>query len=110
MAVVRNINQPGLRTMLDTCSGGKTEALPLDQVIDRHWPSGLLAHIQFNDRNLRAPGQGDDRFAPIVQALARQSYRGWLAVEPFDYQPDGPGSAAFAAGYLRGTLQALGLD
>jgi sugar phosphate isomerase/epimerase len=110
MAVVRNINQPGLRTMLDTCSGGKTEALPLEQVIDLHWPSGLLAHIQFNDRNLRAPGQGDDRFAPIVQALARQSYRGWLAVEPFDYQPDGPGSAAFAAGYLRGTLQALGLD
>ena len=110
MAVVRSINQPGLRTMLDTCSGGKTETLPLDQVIDLHWSSGLLAHVQLNDRNLRAPGQGDDRFAPILMALARQGYSGWLAVEPFDYQPDGPGSAAFAAGYLRGTLQAIGLD
>ena len=109
MAVVRAVNLPGLRTMLDTCSGGKTERLALDEVIDRQWPSGLLAHIQFNDRNLRAPGQGEDRFAPIVQALARQGYAGWLAVEPFDYYPDGAGSAAFAAGYMRGTLQALGL-
>lgn len=110
IAVVRSVNTPGLRTMLDTCSGGKTETLPLDQVIRHYWPTGLLAHIQFNDRNLRAPGQGDDRFAPIIRALAEQGYTGWLAVEPFDYQPDGPGSAAFAAGYLKGTLQALGLD
>lgn len=110
LAVVRTVNLPGLYTMLDTCSAAKAESLPLDQVIDRYWPSGLLAHIQFNDRNLRAPGQGEDRFAPILAALARQGYTGWLAVEPFDYHPDGPTSAAFAAGYLRGGLQALGID
>jgi hypothetical protein len=26
-------------------------------------------------------------------------------VEPFEYVPDGPGSAAFAAGYLQGLLR-----
>ena len=26
-------------------------------------PGGLLAHVQFNDRSKRGPGQGDDRFA-----------------------------------------------
>lgn len=110
LAVVRKVRLPGLCTMLDTCSAAKSELHPLDHVIDHYWPSGLLAHIQFNDRNLRAPGQGEDRFAPILAALARQGYSGWLAVEPFDYYPDGPMSAALAAGYLRGTLQALGVD
>jgi hypothetical protein len=35
----------------------------------RRWmPTGLMAHIQFNDRNRRGPGQGDDRFAPSCGA------------------------------------------
>ena len=109
-AIVRAANCAGLRTMLDTCSGAKSEAQPLEQVIDQHWPSGDLVHIQLNDRNLRAPGQGTDRFAPILAALARQGYAGWLAVEPFEYQPDGATTAAVAAGYLRGTLETLGLN
>lgn len=108
--IVRAAGCVGLRTMLDTCSGAKSEALPLEQIIELHWPSGDLVHIQLNDRNLRAPGQGSDRFTPILAALARQNYTGWLAVEPFEYQPDGATTAAVAAGYLRGTLEALGLE
>jgi hypothetical protein len=30
-----------------------------------------------------------------------------VAVEPFDYVPDGPGAAARAIGYIRGILEAL---
>ncbi|MGE0803420.1 MAG: sugar phosphate isomerase/epimerase family protein [Lautropia sp.] len=104
-AIVSAAGLPGLRTMLDTSSAGATEAEPLPDLIDRWWPSGLLAHVQLNDRNRQAPGQGDDRFGPILAALARHGYDGWLAVEPFDYRPDGPGCAAFAAGYLRGLLE-----
>jgi D-psicose/D-tagatose/L-ribulose 3-epimerase len=105
-AIVRSAGLPGLRTMLDTASAGLAEDEPPAVLIDRWWPSGLLAHVQLNDRNRRAPGQGDDAFAPVLAALSRQGYRGWIAVEPFDYRPDGPGCAAFAAGYLRGLLQA----
>jgi sugar phosphate isomerase/epimerase len=47
------------------------------------------------------------RFAPIFAALKRNGYDGTLAVEPFDYVPDGPGAAAFAAGYLRGIRESL---
>ena len=32
---------------------------------------------------------------------------GIVAVEPFDYVPDGPGAAARAIGYVRGLLEAL---
>jgi D-psicose/D-tagatose/L-ribulose 3-epimerase len=107
-AIVRAAGLPALRTMLDTASAGLAETESPAALIDRWWPTGMLAHVQLNDRNRRAPGQGDDAFAPVLAALARQGHRGWIAVEPFDYRPDGPGCAAFAAGYLRGLIEAGG--
>ncbi|MBL8346676.1 MAG: sugar phosphate isomerase/epimerase [Rubrivivax sp.] len=106
-AIVQAAALPGLRTMLDTCSAGATEAEPLPALIERWWGSGLLAHVQLNDRNRRGPGQGTDRFGPILAALQRQGYAGWLAMEPFDYQPDGPGCAARAIGHVQGLLEGL---
>ncbi len=105
-AIVEAANLPGLRTMLDTSSAGATEAESLPELIERWWPTGWLAHVQLNDRNRRGPGQGDDRFGPILAALQRQRYHGWLAMEPFDYVPDGPGCAAASIGYVRGLLEA----
>ena len=35
-------------------------------------------------------------------------YKGIVAVEPFDYVPDGMGSAARAIGYLKGIAEGLG--
>jgi sugar phosphate isomerase/epimerase len=68
--------------------------------MDRWLPTGLIAHIQVNDPNRRGPGQGNMEFTPIFAALRRNGYAGVIAVEPFEYVPDGPGSAAFCAGYL----------
>jgi D-psicose/D-tagatose/L-ribulose 3-epimerase len=67
----------------------------------------MIRHIHVNDRNRRGPGQGSDCFAPVFAALRRLDYRGTVGVEPFDYVPDGPGSAARAIGYVRGILEAL---
>jgi sugar phosphate isomerase/epimerase len=92
--------------MLDTSSAGLSESEPIDRLIDRWWPTGKLAHVQLNDRNRRGPGQGDDRFGPILAALGRHGYDGWIAMEPFDYRPDGPGCAAHSIGYVRGLLEA----
>ncbi|WP_043359633.1 sugar phosphate isomerase/epimerase [Belnapia sp. F-4-1] len=106
-AIVERIGNPSLRTMLDVSASGNGEAEPPDALLERWLPTGLLAHIHLNDRNRRAPGQGKDRFAPILAVLRRQGYAGWCGVEPFDYVPDGPGAAAFAAGYLQGVLEGL---
>jgi D-psicose/D-tagatose/L-ribulose 3-epimerase len=70
-------------------------------------PGGVLAHVHFNDPNRRGPGQGAMRFTPILAALAAQRYDGWIGVEPFEYVPDGMGSAARAIGYLKGLVEAL---
>ena len=43
----------------------------------------------------------------VLAALKRNNYAGWAAVEPFDYQPDGPGCAARAIGYLRAIEESL---
>ncbi|MBL6455446.1 sugar phosphate isomerase/epimerase [Belnapia sp. T6] len=106
-AIVERIGNPALRTMLDVSAAGNGEVEPADALLERWLPTGLLAHIHLNDRNRRAPGQGRDRFAPILAVLRRQGYAGWCGVEPFDYLPDGPGAAAFAAGYLQGVLEGL---
>ena len=106
-AIVREIGRPSLRTMIDCSAAGNSETHSVEELIDEWLPTGLIAHIQVNDPNRRAPGQGEMRFAPIFKALKRNGYQGTVSVEPFDYVPDGPGSAAFAAGYLRGIREAV---
>jgi D-psicose/D-tagatose/L-ribulose 3-epimerase len=105
--LVRAIDHPNLRTMIDCSAAGQTEAESIPDLIERWLPTGLIAHLQVNDPNRRGPGQGEMKFAPILSALKRHHYAGVIAVEPFDYSPDGPGVAAFSAGYLRGLLEGL---
>jgi len=104
--LVRSIDHPNLKTMIDCSAAGLTETNSIPSLIDRWLPTGLIAHIQVNDPNRRGPGQGEMKFAPILAALKRHNYAGVVAVEPFDYSPDGPAVAAFAAGYLRGLREA----
>jgi D-psicose/D-tagatose/L-ribulose 3-epimerase len=106
--LVRAIDHPNLRTMIDCSAAGLTEEDPVPALIDRWLPTGLIAHLQVNDPNRRGPGQGEMKFAPILAALKRHNYAGTIAVEPFDYSPDGAGVAAYSAGYLRGLREALG--
>src|SRR5258708_5278075 len=95
--LVRAIDHPHLRTMIDCSAAGLTEAESVASLIDRWLPTGLISHVQVNDPNRRGPGQGEMKFATVLAALKRQHYAGTIAVEPFDYVPDGPGVAPFSA-------------
>jgi D-psicose/D-tagatose/L-ribulose 3-epimerase len=105
--MVQSIGNPHVRTMLDCSAAGRMEKEPLPALVERWLPKGMIAHVQLNDRNRQGPGQGEQRFAPLLGALRKHGYAGDLAVEPFDYVPDGPGAAARAIGYVRGILEAL---
>ena len=105
--MVREIQSPSVRSMLDCSAAGRMEKQPLAVLVEQWLPQGVIAHVQLNDRNRRGPGQGEQKFAPLLAALKRHRYAGDLAVEPFDYVPDGPGAAARAIGYVRGVLEAL---
>ncbi len=106
-AMVREIGHPALRTMIDTSAAAQTESVPVAELVRAWMPSGLIAHVQVNDRNRKGPGQGDDRFAPVFAALRDTGYDADVGVEPFIYEPDGPGCAARSVGYLRGILETL---
>ena len=103
--VVRRIGNPAFMTMIDTLAAGLMEPEPVADAIRRWMPTGLMAHIQLNDRNRRGPGQGEDRFAPVIEALRDTGYNGWVAMEPFVYEPDGPTCAARMIGYVAGLLE-----
>jgi D-psicose/D-tagatose/L-ribulose 3-epimerase len=105
--LVEAIRSPAVKTMLDCSSAGRMEKEPLGALADRWLPKGLIAHVQVNDRNRRGPGQGEQRFAPLFASLKKHGYAGDVAVEPFDYVPDGPGAAARAIGYIKGILEAI---
>lgn len=109
--MVDAIGSPALRTMIDCSAAGQTETQDVADLMRQWMPTGRIAHVQVNDPNRRGPGQGAMAFAPILRALldmrAQGHYDGIVAVEPFDYVPDGIGSAAHSAGYLRGILQTL---
>lgn len=102
--LVRQIDRPNFRTMLDCAAASATERLSLAALATEGLDSGLIAHVQVNDQNRRGPGEGDTKIAPLLEALTAKAYDGWVAVEPFIYRPDGPACAARAIGYLRGLL------
>lgn len=110
-AIVDAIGSAALRTMIDCSAAGATESDPVADLMARWIPSGHVAHVQVNDPNRRGPGQGEMEFAPILRTLAwlqtAGQYEGVVAVEPFDYVPDGPGCAARAIGYLKGIMEGL---
>ena len=107
--IVDEVGSPNLRTMIDCSAAGQVETESIPALMDKWIRSGHVAHVQVNDPNRRGPGQGDMRFAPIMRTLARLQaegvYRGIVAVEPFDYVPDGAGCAARSIGYLRGIIE-----
>jgi sugar phosphate isomerase/epimerase len=105
--MVDEVDSLAFRTMLDTSAAGAGEAESPAALIERWMPKGYLAHIQVNDRDRRGPGQGEDQFGPVLRALKAHHYQGWIAVEPFIYQPDGPTTAARAIGYLQGLMETL---
>jgi D-psicose/D-tagatose/L-ribulose 3-epimerase len=106
-ALVDRIASPALRTMLDVSAASQAETEPVHAVLARYLASGHIAHVQLNDRNRRGPGQGNTPQAPVLRVLRDAGYTGWMAVEPFEYRPDGPGCAAFCAGHVLGAWSAL---
>lgn len=104
VGVVEGIGSNSFRTMIDCSAAGLTETDSVPELINQWLPSGLIAHIQVNDPNRKGPGQGEMDFAPILAALQQGGYDGDIGVEPFIYEPDGPGVAAHSIRYLRGIL------
>jgi D-psicose/D-tagatose/L-ribulose 3-epimerase len=102
--IVRQIDSPSVKTMLDCSSAALAETESVPDLIRRWIPTGMIAHVHFNDPNRRGPGDGDLDFGPILRALRDQNYQGDAAIEPFIYEPDGPACAARGIAHIRKLL------
>jgi len=98
VAIVREIGSPGLQTIFDT-HNTTAETLPHDQLIKEYFP--CIRHVHLNEMNGHYPGSGDYPFLPVLRALRRLRYRGWLSVEVFDFKPDGETVARRSSDFIR---------
>lgn len=106
-AIVASVDNPGLKTMLDTRAARLSEPEAVEAVLRRGLAAGSIAHVHVNDSSRLGPGQGADAFAGVLAVLLEQGYAGTVAVEPFEYSPSGPTSAARAIGYMQGLVESL---
>lgn len=63
--------------------GAETKSIP--ELIQKY--DTKVGHFHVNDSNLLGPGMGETDYHPIFKALKKSSYRGWISVEVFDYEP-----------------------
>jgi sugar phosphate isomerase/epimerase len=61
------------------------ERIPIPAIIEASQTH--LVHFHANDPNRLGPGMGAVDFGPILNALKKVNYSGWVSVEVFDYSP-----------------------
>lgn len=104
VALAERIGSPHVRLHLD-CKAMSTEAIPAAELVCRH--GAMLAHFHANDPNRQGPGMGDLDLLPILAALGKIDYRGWVSVEVFDFSPGIEVLARRSIDYLQACLLKL---
>lgn len=109
--ITRQVGSPALVPMIDVSHAAQEESRPLAELAETLHANGRLVHLQLNAINRRGPGQsndpqGRDDIVPLIKMLVERDFKGTIAMEPFEYVPDGPAAAARAVGYVRGVMDA----
>ncbi len=84
VAIVNQVNSPGVRTMFDT-HNAVDESEPHASLVDRYFD--LIRHVHVNEVDGRHPGTGNYDFKPVLDVLRRREYRHWISLEAFDFTP-----------------------
>ncbi len=95
--IMHQVNSPAVRTMFDT-HNAVDETQPHASLIEKHFES--IRHVHVNETDGRHCGTGDYDFAPVLAALKRLDYKGWISLEAFDFSPGAERIAAESLRYL----------
>jgi sugar phosphate isomerase/epimerase len=102
--IVRQINNPAVRTMFDTHNAVE-EVERHDVLVDRYFD--LIRHVHVNEMDGRHPGTGDYDFKPVLRVLKRRGYTGWISLECFDFSFGAEKIAADSLRYLEAEIARL---
>jgi len=103
-AIVREIGSPAIRTMFDT-HNAVDETEPHAALIEKHFE--LICHVHLNETDGGHCGTAHYDFAPLLAALKRLAYRGWISLEAFDFSPGAARIATESLRYLEGVIRKL---
>ncbi len=104
-AIVHQINVASIRTMFDV-HNAINETEPHAVLVDRYFD--LIRHVHLNELDGKHPGAGDYDFFPLVEALARRGYTGWLSAEVFDFSPGAEKIAQDSLRHMESAIARLG--
>ncbi len=82
VAIVDEIGSPAVRTMFDV-HNTLDETEPHDVLVDRYFD--YIRHVHVQEMDGSHCGAGNYDFKPVLRALRRRGYRGWISLEAFDF-------------------------
>jgi D-psicose/D-tagatose/L-ribulose 3-epimerase len=103
-SVVRQIDNPGVRTMFDT-HNAVDETEPHAVLLDRHYD--LIRHVHVNEMDGKHCGAGSYDFKPVLNVLKRRGFPGWVSLEAFDFAPGAEKLANDSLRYLESEIAGL---
>ncbi|HID21822.1 MAG TPA: sugar phosphate isomerase/epimerase, partial [Planctomycetaceae bacterium] len=101
--LIQMVDQPNFCLHQDVKAMVGAEREPIPVLIERH--ADILGHFHVNDTNRLGPGMGETDFRPILAALVRVGYSGWVSVEAFDVGPGIEKIARDSFAYMQETLR-----
>lgn len=104
VSIMRQVDSPAVKTMFDT-HNAVDETEPHAALIERHFQH--IRHVHVNETDGGHCGTGDYDFAPVLAALKRLNYTGWISLEAFDFAPGAERIAAESLKYLNGIIEKL---
>lgn len=82
VGIVNQICSPAVRTMFDV-HNAIDEADPHTTLVDRYFD--YIRHVHVNELDGKHCGAGNYDFKPVLAALRRCNYAGWVSLEAFDF-------------------------
>jgi sugar phosphate isomerase/epimerase len=102
--IVREIGSPYIQTMFDV-HNAIDESLPHAALVERWFD--YIRHVHVNELDGRHCGAGDYDFKPVLEALRRRNYAGWVSLEAFDFTPGAERLASKSLRHLESEIAKL---
>ncbi|HEY3442007.1 MAG TPA: sugar phosphate isomerase/epimerase family protein [Paludibaculum sp.] len=102
--IVKQVGSPAIQTMFDT-HNAVDETEPHAVLVERYFD--VIRHIHVNETDGGHCGTGHYEFGPVLAALKRLEFGGWISLEAFDFAPGAERIASESLRYLNSIIEKI---